>query len=90
MKQIWGRIKLYGGKLAENITQAVAADLITYGATEAIKEQFDLFVLVHDQALAMADERPKELFAEALTRLPAWAKGLPLKADCKIVSYYSK
>lgn len=87
----WGRIKLYGGKLAENLTQAVAADFMAHGAKTAEARGMPPFALIHDQALALRDKgQTPEEFAAALGDLPAWAKGFPMKVECRICEYYSK
>ena len=74
----------YGGKLAENVTQAVARDLLA-AATVRIDplDPYDLVVHVHD---SLAAEVPKgegdvEEFENLLTELPPWAEGLPLAAE---------
>lgn len=91
MSTQWGRIKIYGAKLFENICQAVAADLMSHGAREAEAKWMLPFALIHDQALAMQmDGQTPDQFAAALTQLPPWAAGLPLKAEAKSVPYYSK
>lgn len=91
MSQQWGRIKLYGAKAFENICQAVAADLMSYGARKAEEQWMIPFALIHDQALAMNDgDRSPGEFASALQQLPPWANGLPLKAEAKLADYYSK
>jgi len=90
MSQTWGRIKLYGGKLAENIDQATAADIMSHGARKAEERGMRPFALIHDQALARHDGRSPAEFAAALTDLPAWAKGLPLKVEAKVAPFYAK
>lgn len=86
----WGRVATYGGKLVENATQGTAGDFMGHGAVTALDRDFDVFLLVHDQALASEDGRPVEEFVAALTDLPPWADGMPLKAEGKIVPYYLK
>lgn len=87
----WGRVKLYGGKIAENFTQATAADCMSHGARTAEVRGFDVFQIIHDQALALwKDGQTAEAFADALAALPSWATGLPLKAETKIAPYYKK
>lgn len=90
-KQIWGRIKTYGGSLVENATQGVAADVMSCGSQEAIRRLFELLTLVHDQALAAhkAGQTVDE-FCNALTTLPDWAAGLPIKAEGRVVPFYTK
>ena len=91
MSQQAGRIKLYGGKLAENASQAVAADVMSHGARVAEARGMRPFALIHDQGLAIRrDGKTAEEFAAALADVPAWAKGLPLKVEAKIAPFYSK
>lgn len=91
MSTQWGRIKLYGGKLAENETQAIAADIMSFGARQAEKRWMMPFALIHDQGLAVRlGNQTAEDFASALATLPPWARELPLKVEAKIAPYYSK
>lgn len=88
---IWGRVKLYGGKIVENIVQAIAADIMSYGANTAMRAGYDIFTLIHDQSLAthkLGQTAPK--FGDLLATLPPWAGGLPLKAEAKLCKYYAK
>lgn len=90
-KQIWGRVKTYGASLTENATQGVAADVMANGGNVAEDDGFEIFMLVHDQAIGPAIEgRTIEEFCDRLTAMPAWANGLPIKADGKVVPYYTK
>lgn len=87
----YGQTSTYGGKLVENATQAVAADIMAHGMLCAEARGFKLITTIHDQALAF--EHPRLTitdFEEALTDLPKWASGLPLKADGKVTPYYVK
>lgn len=91
MSQQAGRIKLYGGKLAENASQAVAADVMSHGARVAEARGMLPFALIHDQGLAIRrDGKTAEEFAAALADVPVWAKGLPLKVEAKVAPFYSK
>lgn len=85
----WGRIEMFGGAWVENATQAVAADLMSYGAREAERRGHEIFLLIHDEALA-SGKTPLNDFVNALETLPAWAAGLPLKAEGKVIPYYLK
>ena len=87
----WGRIKIWGGTFVENATQAVAADLMGNGAVTAEKHGYNIYALIHDQALAPVQPKQSvEEFTKHLVNLPAWAAGLPLKAETKITPYYIK
>ena len=85
----WGRVSLWPGKCAENAVQAVAADLIAHGSVTAERRGFTIWGLVHDQAIARAAGKLDD-FVAALTELPAWAAGLPLKAEGKLAPFYQK
>lgn len=87
----WGDVETYGGKLVENITQAVAADIMANGAHNAERAGYEIATLIHDQALSYykPGQTAKE-FVELLTELPAWAEGLPIAAEGDLVPFYRK
>lgn len=88
----WGDIGTYGGSLVENITQAVSADITTNGLLNCRRAGYEVFLLVHDQVLAL-NRKPGqsvEEFHDLLVDVPAWADGLPVAAEAKIAPYYSK
>lgn len=88
---IYGDVDTYGGKLVENITQAVAADIMAYGAHNAEKAGYQIATLIHDQALAYYREgQTGEEFVRLLTTLPKWADGLPIAAEGGLVPFYKK
>lgn len=87
----WGDVETYGGKLVENITQAVAADIMCNGAQNAENNGYEIFALIHDQALGYHREgQTSERFVQLLTALPAWAEGLPIEAEGGLVPFYKK
>ena len=93
MSTQWGQIRTSPPRLCENLVQAVAGDFMTHGAMEAERQGYEIFMLVHDQALA--PYRPdkgntKEGFSKALCTLPPWAPGFPLESTCDIVDFYLK
>lgn len=87
----WGRVGTYGGKLVENATQGTAADIMAHGSVNAEREGFEIITLIHDQAPAKKKPGQEiEEYIRALTELPPWAEGLPIKAEGKPVPYYRK
>lgn len=87
----WGDSDTYGGKLVENITQAVAADIMCQGTQNAENDGFGIMALIHDQALAYkALGQAAERFVKCLTTMPAWADGLPIEAEGGEVPFYKK
>jgi DNA polymerase len=87
----WTWIDLYGGKLLENIVQAVARDVMREGIFSIVDAGFEFLLSVHDQILAQAEEpgRLKE-FINLITHVPSWANGFPLAAEGKQCLRFSK
>lgn len=78
----WKAIRTYGGKLAENVTQAVARDLLADAMLRTEEAALDLVASIHDEELAEvdavdADDAFNEMKAIMSTG-PAWSVGLPL------------
>ena len=79
----WQRIKTYGGKLVENITQAVARDVLA--ATMPIIENagYQIVLTVHDEILSETPDTPDynaDHLSNMMATCPIWATGLPLAA----------
>jgi DNA polymerase len=87
----WTGIRTWGAKLAENITQAVARDIIIEAA---LRTNLPLVLSVHDELLFEVPGSGAEVsFAHALKVIetaPAWAPGLPVKAEGAILDRYGK
>ncbi len=93
------RQKTWGGKLAENATQAVARDLLMEAVALIEKTTSTRTVLtVHDEIVgerysvdAETDAANHEAFLKAMETVPAWAKGIPVKvSDCWTSERYRK
>jgi DNA polymerase bacteriophage-type len=79
----WERLKTYGGKLAENVTQAVARDVMASGMIAAEPAGYRIVLSVHDELICEADDVPEaraEYLAGFMSRNAPWAEGLPLAA----------
>lgn len=90
----WDWIGTYGGKLVENIVQAVARDVLADSMQRLDSAGFKLVMHVHDEAIAEIpknkDEAKLSEMCEIMgTEIP-WAKGLPLDADGYITDFYKK
>ena len=82
----------FGGKLAENCTQSIARDLLAHGMMNLEAAGYPIVFHVHDEAVM---EMPigkgsVEEACEVMARAPAWAAGLPLRADGDEMSFYQK
>lgn len=88
----WCRLDTYGGKLVENITQAVARDLMAVGMLALEKEGYELNMSVHDELVAeiWKGSRSLEHFERVMATLPGWAKGCPVVAEGWIGPRYRK
>lgn len=87
----FGRVKTYGGKIVENITQATAFDYMAHGGVNAESKGFKIITVIHDQAPALQlDGQTVEAYCAALTKMPVWAIGLPIKAEGRIIPFYKK
>ena len=89
----WGRLETYGGKLVENIVQAIARDLLVNGMQIIAGQGHQIVMHVHDEVII--DEPLNSGFTiedacQLMSKLPAWAGGLPLTADGYECDYYRK
>lgn len=81
----WKRVATYGGKLTENVVQALCRDLMLDAMFKAEDAGMPVVLTVHDEVVT---EVPEDSPPDELARLegimedaPAWAKGLPVKAE---------
>lgn len=88
----WGKEKTYGGKLVENITQAVARDCLMHAMLRVIKAGYEVVIHVHDELVLEAPEGfgSLEEVERIMTEPLPWAPGLPLGADGFESKYYKK
>lgn len=91
----WERVETYGGKLVENIVQAIARDCLAI-AIENLEAQ-DLHVVfhIHDEVVidtpAWADEDTMlETVTKIMTKPIPWAQALPLNADGWVDKFFKK
>lgn len=84
------REKTYGGKLVENIVQAVARDCLAESMLRLDQAGYNMVMHVHDEIVAdQAHGSIKEMSAIMSEPIP-WAPGLPLAAEGFMSAYYKK
>lgn len=79
----WQRLYTYGGKFAENITQAVARDVLGHNMPLIEHSDYDICLSVHDEVITETDDVPEynhEHLSSLLATNPEWALDLPLAA----------
>jgi DNA polymerase len=94
MTKKWGPEVTWGGKLAENVTQATCADLIMDAMMRLEKEGHPVVLSVHDELVCevLDVELPTAMreVPEIMCEAPAWADGFPIKAEVKSGKRYGK
>ena len=88
----WGRGETYGGKIVENITQAVARDLLAEAMWRMERRGLGIVGHVHDEVIL---EVPRVSIAvdevcAIMGQNPSWADGIPLTAAGYRGDYYFK
>ena len=88
----WGRIETYGPKLVENIVQGTARDLLAEAMLRVEKEGYPIVMHCHDEIIAEVPEGTGSVegMCELMAVCPAWAEGLPLRADGYECGFYQK
>jgi len=79
----WERLYTYGGKLAENITQAFSRDVLAYNMPKIESEGYEIVLSVHDEVITEtpdSSEFNNEYLSKLLAANPEWAIDLPLAA----------
>lgn len=79
----WSRLRTYGGKLAENVTQALARDVLLYAVPDIEREGYGVVLSIHDELITETPDTPtfsSDRLSELMSAIPPWAPGLPLAA----------
>ena len=78
----WVALDTWGGKLTENIIQAVARDILTHAMPNLEAAGYPIVLHVHDEVVAEVPLRfgSIEQFETIMADLPAWCRDWPIKA----------
>lgn len=78
----WVRLETYGGRLFENLCQAVARDILANAAINLHAAGYRLRLRVHDELVVSVPEGwgSVEEMEGIMNQLPAWAEGWPVRA----------
>ena len=87
-----GRIKIYGGKIVENLCQALARCVIGEQMLR-ISKRYKVALTVHDAVMAVVKEEERDeaikYVAECMSWRPKWAETLPLACEIGAGTSYS-
>jgi DNA polymerase len=91
----WERVETYGGKLVENIVQAIARDCLAIAIENLEAQGLHVVFHIHDEVVidtpAWADEDTMlETVTKIMTKPIPWAQMLPLNADGWVDKYFKK
>ena len=88
----WSQLNTYGGKLTENIVQAIARDCLAESMIKLYEKGLVMNMHVHDEIIlevpysSIDKDRVMKIMGEPID----WAPGLPLNADAFESEYYKK
>lgn len=79
----WSEQGTYGGRLVENLTQAVARDILANAMLNIEKAGYKNLFSVHDEVVSEVPEGQGsvEEYEQLMCQTPKWAEGCPIKAE---------
>ena len=87
-------MKLWGGVVAENMSQGLARDIFSDMLLRLEAEGIRLIFHVHDEVIIECDEGEAEMVLEKtigiMSTPPAWISDIPLAAEGQILTHYQK
>lgn len=89
----WQRLKTYGGKLVENVTQAAARDVLAGNMPLIEDAGYSIVLTVHDEVICEApdtDDYTDAALSSLLSTNPEWAPDIPLNAGGFEAYHYRK
>ena len=91
----WERVETYGGKLVENIVQAIARDCLAIAIENLEAQGLHVVFHIHDEVVidtpAWADEdKMLDTVTKIMTKPIPWAQMLPLNADGWVDKFFKK
>lgn len=91
----WERVETYGGKLVENIVQAIARDCLAIAIENLEAQGLHVVFHIHDEVAidtpAWADnDTMLDTVTKIMTKPIPWAQALPLNADGWVDKFFKK
>lgn len=78
----WVRLDTYGGKLCENVVQAIARDILTFSLKNLEKAGYPVVLHIHDEIVCEVDKGAGSIeeFERIMAIMPPWAADWPIRA----------
>lgn len=86
----WSELSTYGGKLTENVVQAISRDCLATAITKLHAQDYEIVMHVHDEIVAEQEGNRLDEMIEVMREPIPWAPGLPLDAAGFISDFYMK
>ena len=88
----WTRIETYGGKLVENVVQAIARDCLSQAITHLEQAGIPVIFHIHDEVVieCSADTASLDDVVKIISQPIPWAPDLPLGADGWVGQFFKK
>jgi DNA polymerase len=86
----WCQQETYGGKLVENITQAVARDIMAESMLLLEEEGYEIVLTVHDEIISEVENGTVERFKEVMEKPPTWGQDIPIQVEAYEATRYRK
>jgi len=90
----WTNVDTYGGKLVENLVQAIARDLLAGSMLALAEDAYEIVMHVHDEVVceipSAGSDASLERMCAIMSRPAPWAPDLPNRADGYTTPFYRK
>ena len=74
-------VRTYGGKLTENVVQALARDVLVHSMKALDKAGYEIVMTVHDEVVIEGKDLDLQDIERIMATPPAWCADLPLTVD---------
>ncbi len=86
----WQRQQTYGGMIVENVTQAVARDVMAEAMLRCDTGGYPVVLSIHDEVVSESATGTQAEFERLVSRAPTWGVGLPIAVDGFVGPRYKK
>ncbi len=79
----WSRTRTYGGKIGENVVQAIARDFLVESMLRLEQANYPIIATVHDEVISEVPDGQGSLeeFESIMAQVPSWGRGCPIGVE---------